>query len=81
MKHKSTNLRLKAAIVMSGMTMTELAKKVGMAKGVLSRKINGLLRFNEAEMYVISQELNVPVTDIFFGSEVHKTITNRQKGA
>lgn len=73
---KPVNLRLKAAIILSGKTMTDVAEAIKTPKSNLSLKINGYVRFNEDEMYLIAKYLNVSVTDIFFDPDVHKTITN-----
>lgn len=78
---KPVNLRLKAAIVLSGKTMTSVAEAIGTPKSNLSRKINGYVRFNEDEMYLIAKFLNVSVTNIFFTPEVTESITSESKGA
>lgn len=78
MKSKSkrpANLRLKATIILSGKTMTQVAEAIETPKSNLSNKINGHVRFNEDEMYLIAKFLNVNVTDIFFAPEVTELIT------
>ena len=69
------NRRLKAAIVLSGKTMSEVADAIGIPKSNLSCKINGRIRFNEYEMLKIADFLCVSVTEIFFAPDVNKTIT------
>lgn len=75
MAKKSANLNLKAAIVLSGKNMAKVAEEIGMTKAAFSRKANGLSPFKEVEMEGISKILGVPVTDIFFKTEVAKLIT------
>ena len=73
---RTVNLKLKAAIVESGKSLSDVAIALGTSKAVLSRKINGLYWFNEYEIQAISIILNKPITDIFFGQEVTKLITD-----
>lgn len=76
MRKKSVNLKLKAAIIEAGKSMTEVAIVLGMTKHSFSRKVNGFFYFDEKEIEQIATLLKKPVTDIFFNSQVTERITN-----
>jgi transcriptional regulator with XRE-family HTH domain len=80
-RKRPVNLKLKAAIVESGMTMTQVAEMIGTPKSNLSNKIHGYVRFNEEEMEKLANVLNKKVTEIFFNNKVTNPITNEKKGA
>lgn len=63
------NLRLKAEMAHRELSIADLAKQIGMHKGTLMRKINGLNAFRIDEAEAILGVLGIPVAEggsIFF---------------
>lgn len=64
---------LKAAIVKSGLSREELAKKIGVSTTTLSYKISGKRAWTRDNMYSIMNALNLTeseMVDIFFADSV-----------
>lgn len=66
MSAEDTN-RFKSYMVGAGYNMTSLARAVGMSREMLSFRINGKVDFGRKEMNKISEQLNKPASEIFFG--------------
>jgi len=76
------NLRLKAVMAGLEITLDTLAKEIGVAKGSLSRKINGKRKFTEPEIEAVCRFLNKEPTEIFFDSMLSNEQQNKKlKGA
>lgn len=66
---------LKAAIVKSGLSREELAKKIGVSTTTLSYKISGKRVWTRDNMYSIMNALNLTeseMVDIFFADNVDR---------
>ena len=64
-------MKLKAYLVMHGITMSEIAKQIQITKQAMSLKINGKTSFKEWEIkgiydYLKSKDESLQIEDIFF---------------
>ena len=60
---------LRARIYISGMTIAQVAKKIGMSSVMLSRRIHGFMDFTQQHIEDISNVLNIPIAELFFPEE------------
>lgn len=61
--------KLRARMCECGLTQQELASRIGISEGQLSRKLAGLYAFKQSEMIAICRVLSldlVAIPDIFF---------------
>ncbi|MFV0553053.1 MAG: helix-turn-helix domain-containing protein [Anaerorhabdus sp.] len=75
-----TNTALfKSTLVLKGITMKDLAKKIGMSYPTLSYKINNLREFSTNEAKKVQKALEIDndlCLQIFFEDDVEKKSTN-----
>jgi transcriptional regulator with XRE-family HTH domain len=56
---------VKMRLVGLGMRQVELARRIGMTEGDLSRKVNGSRSWSEAELLLVAEALRLDVADLF----------------
>lgn len=74
-------LKLKAVQVISGYSVSEIAKEIGIHEATLYRKMKGKLEFTESEMLKIKNMLNMDChlfCNIFFASQLTETQRTKQ---
>lgn len=81
---KLTNsLKLNAAIVLSGLTIPEVAEKIGVSDDTLFKKMHNKTEFKASEMNALIEILNISITninDIFFKLDKEcKPVDNSRK--
>lgn len=64
--------KLKGRIVEMGMTQTDLAVKIQMAKSTLNLKLNNKISFSQDDIIAVSKELLIPKDEIgiYFFTEI-----------
>lgn len=70
--------RLKAVMILNGMTANDLAEKIGISRASFSYKINNLREFRTKEIQAIAEALNLSLEDkemIFFADVVDEKST------
>ena len=72
-RKRHINLKLKASVIESGKTVSQVAEFIDISKSTLSRKINGYIPFTESEIEKVSYFLSKNITDIFFTKELRQT--------
>lgn len=68
--------RVRSRLIMLGLTQNELAHKLGIATGSMSRKMNGFSTFDESEIIRLK---NILGKEIFY-AEPSSQNTNKEKG-
>ena len=61
---------VKQARMLLGISIREMAKKLGMSQNTYMNKENGLSRFYYDEALKFSSIVNIPADNIFFGKSV-----------
>ncbi|WP_194747652.1 helix-turn-helix domain-containing protein [Staphylococcus chromogenes] len=69
--------RMKAERIARGISLTDMAKEMGMTPGTYSKKENGHIRITVDDLAKMFEVLNIPETDcgIFFTNKVAKETT------